>query len=100
LNVKSKGTFTAFITFPEYLAEEYLNEIDISTRQCNGAPAQRAKLKGHSLSVHFNTENLKETVTGNWVELTVKGEFGKNYNYGAMTFQGTDQVKTINPRLR
>ena len=84
LNLASKGVFTAFIQLPE--GYDVAN-INISTVECEGAPAIEGKIvhggegghhgKGHggdTLEVKFKREDLVDVSTGDAVTLTVIGK--------------------------
>jgi hypothetical protein len=89
LNLRRKGAFTAFITLPEGYDVE---DINMSTIECNGASAIRARSFHHSLIVKFRTTDLVGMEPGDDVVLTVTGKL-----YNGTIFSGADTVRVIDP---
>ena len=88
LNLKSKGVFTAFIDLPEGFDEE---DIDISTVECEGAPALESVMADDGkLIVKFNREDLVGVSPSDAVELTVTGELTNG-----TPFAGSDTIRVI-----
>lgn len=88
LNLKSKGVFTAFIDLPELIDEK---DIDISTVQCEGAPALKGMMANDGkLIVKFDREDLVGVSPGDAVELTVTGELTNG-----TPFAGSDTIRVI-----
>jgi putative CocE/NonD family hydrolase len=94
LNLNSKGKFTARISFPETLAQGYIDDVDITTVMCNGASAVSGKIANRTLVVQFNREDLN-VAPGEKVELTVTGEFGDEFYYGPLSFEGSDTIRVM-----
>lgn len=94
LNLNSRGQFTARISFPENLAQGYIDDVDLSTVMCNGAYAVSGKVANRTLVVKFNREDLSVS-PGEEVALTIIGEFGDKYYYGPLTFEGSDTIKVM-----
>jgi len=94
LNLNSKGKFTAVISFSETLTQGYIDDVDISTVMCNGASAVSGKVANRILVMQFNTEDLNVT-PGEKVDLTVTGEFGDEFYYGPLTFEGSDTIRVL-----
>jgi len=92
LNLKSKGTFTAFITVPEgYDVREW----GISNLVCEGALAEKGMVSGDGRTyiAKFNRQDLINVAKGEGVTFTVQGTFQKN---GKQTqFRGSDTVRVI-----
>jgi putative CocE/NonD family hydrolase len=95
LNLHSHGEFTALITFPRWLDKGYVKDINLSSIQCNGASAVSAKLHKGILIAKFNRHDVIGKDAGHKVKLTVTGEFGNKFNYGPMTFEGSDTVRVL-----
>ena len=90
LNLNSSGKFTAFITLPEGCD---VADINISTVECEGAPAIEGSIihGKDTLRVKFNREDLREDLpTGDAVELTVTGELTDG-----TPFKGSDTICVI-----
>jgi len=86
VNAKAKiesdrKTVTAFITFPDTLNPRYIQDIKTSSVTCNGKKAKSATVDGNTLVAVFKKKRLSKGDA-----LLLKGEFGKKYNYGKMTF--------------
>jgi len=91
LYLSSPGVFTAYVTPEETLPSGYRAEdIDISTVECNGAPAVRGTVQDGTLMVHFNRQDLVNVPAGEEVTLTVTGEF-----YYGIPFTGSDTIRVI-----
>lgn len=90
LNLASKGKFTASIRLPEGYD---VDEINLSTVMCEGAPAIKGKVKkiGNVLEVKFNRQDLVNVSPGNAVWLTVTGML-----MDGTTFEGSDIIRVIN----
>jgi hypothetical protein len=43
----------------------------------------------------FNRQDLINVATGHRIKLTVTGEFGNKFDYGQLTFEGSDTVRVI-----
>ena len=92
LNLASKGVFTAFITLPEGYN---VADINISTVECEGAPAVRGMVSEEDTDngtfiAKFNRQDLKNVTEGDAVELTVTGEL-----YDGTQFEGNDTIRVI-----
>ncbi len=92
LNLKSKGVLTAFVTFPETLAKGYVEDIKLETVRCNGAPVVSGKLDDGTWIFKFNRQDLTGVI-GDKVDLTLEGEFGQKYDYGKLSFVGSDTIR-------
>jgi outer membrane protein assembly factor BamB len=90
LNLNAKGDFTAFIT----LLECYdVADINISTVECEGAPALSGTISDDDsdmLVVKFHRADLLGVPTGDAVEMTVTGELTDGTK-----FDGSDTVRVI-----
>lgn len=51
LNLKARGVFTAYVTLPEDYSVE---DVDVATVECEGAPAMRSSIEEDTLIVKFN----------------------------------------------
>lgn len=88
LNLKSKGVFTAFINLPEGYDGE---DVDISTIECEGAPAVDAMMADNNkLIVKFDREDLVSVSPGDAVVFTVTGKFTNE-----TPFVGSDTIRVI-----
>lgn len=88
LNLQSKGLFTAFIDLPEGYDEE---DVDISTVECEGAPALKGMMADDGrLIVKFDREDLQNVPTGDAVELTITGRLSDG-----TAFVGSDTIRVI-----
>jgi len=88
LNLKSKGLFTAFINLPEGYDEE---DVDISTVECEGAPAVSGVMADDGrLIAKFDREDLQDVPTEDAVELTVTGRLSDG-----TAFAGSDTIRVI-----
>lgn len=95
LDLHSQGEFTAFITFPKWLDKGYVKDINLNSIQCNGATAVSAKLHKDTLIAKFKRQDLDVTGAGHRVKLTVSGKFGSKFDYGQISFEGSDTVRII-----
>jgi hypothetical protein len=95
LNHRGHGLFTAFITFPKGLDKGYLKDVKPESIQCNGAIAVSVKIHKDMLITKFNRQDLTNIVTGQKNTLSVTGAFGKIFDYGTLTFEGSDLVRII-----
>ncbi len=88
LNLQSKGLFTAFIELPEGYDEQ---DINISTVECEGAPAVSGVMADDGrLIVKFDREDLVDVSPGDAVKLTVTGELTNG-----TPFAGSDTIRVI-----
>ncbi len=88
LNLKSKGVFTVFIDLPEGYDEE---DINISTVECEGAPALESVMADDGrLIVKFDRKGLMGVSPGDAVKLTVTGELTNG-----TPFAGSDTIRVI-----
>jgi hypothetical protein len=88
LNLNRKGVFTAFIDLPEGYDEQ---DIDISTVECEGAPALKGKMANDGrLIVKFERKELEGVSLGDDVELAVSGKLIDNTPFG-----GSDTIRVI-----
>lgn len=90
LNLNSKGKFTAFITLPEPYD---VADVDVSTVECEGAPAIEGKIihGKDTLRVKFNREDLRDDLpTGDNVTMTVTGALTDE-----TLFEGSDTIRVI-----
>jgi hypothetical protein len=88
INLNSKGEFTAFIKLPDGFD---LENIDISTIVCEGAPAIDGNVAdSNHLLVKFNRQDLIGVEAGDEVTFTVEGYF-----YDGTPFVGWDVVRVI-----
>jgi hypothetical protein len=91
LNLNSKGQFTAFIKLPDGFD---LNNIDISTLVCEGAPALDGNVADNNhLLVKFDRVDLVGVEPGDEVTFTVEGYF-----YDGTPFVGWDMIRVIDNR--
>ena len=90
LNLASKGVFTAFIQ----LIEDYnVSDINVSTVECEGAPAVRGMVSEEDNSTYiakFNRQDLVNVTIGDAVVLTVTGNL-----YDGTPFEGNDTIRVI-----
>ena len=88
VNLKSKGVFTAFINLPEGYDGE---DADISTIECEGAPAVDAMMADNNkLIVKFDREDLVGVSPGDAVVFTITGKFTNE-----TPFAGSDTIRVI-----
>ncbi len=90
LNLASKGKFKVTIRLPDGYD---VNNIDLNTVMCEGAPALKGKVKnkGNVLEVTFNRHDLVNVSTGKAVRLTVTGML-----MDGTKFEGSDIIRVIN----
>jgi len=82
LNLGSKGVFTAFII--------NVTDINISTVECEGAPAVRGMVADDKYIAKFNRQNLTNVSKGDNVTLTVTGKLKDG-----TPFEGNDTIRVI-----
>jgi hypothetical protein len=87
LNLNARGVFTAYISS---LDDYSVEDIDVATIECEGAPAIRASIEEGILIVKFNREDLVGVETDNGVELTVTG-----WLTDGTPFEGSDTIRVI-----
>ena len=90
LNLASQGVFTAFIQLIEDYNVTYIN---VSTVECEGAPAVRGMVSEEDNTTYiakFNRQELVNVTTGDAVELTVTGNL-----YDGTPFEGNDTIRVI-----
>jgi hypothetical protein len=88
LNLGSKGVFTAFIT--------NVTDINISTVECEGAPAVRGRVSeedNDTYIVKFNRQDLVGVSPDDEVTLTVTGKLDDG-----TSFEGNDTIRVIDKR--
>jgi len=93
LNLKSKGTFTSFITLP---AGYDVNNIDPAYLVCEGAHAKSGRVTGEGSNMdiaQFNRQDLTGIIPGDEVTVTVTGEVITNGT--AIDFKGSDTIRVI-----
>jgi hypothetical protein len=93
LNPKSKGIFTAFVTFPRTLAKGYLEDLNVGSVKCNGVPALSGSLHHNTWIFKFNKEDFNGLLNSNKAKMIVEGSFGEKFNYGNLSFEGSDMVR-------
>ncbi len=96
LNLASKGEFTAFISLPE---RYNVADINVTTVQCEGAPAVKGMVSEEKSSIYvakFNREDLLNIGTGDKVLLKVTGKVYHNGNL--VEFAGSDTIRVINQK--
>ena len=87
INLKAKGLFTAFLS----LAEPYLvADIDLSTVECEGAPAVKGTIFNKMLIVKFDRKNLNIRKAAGLTTFNVTGRLKDG-----SPFDGSDSVKLI-----
>jgi len=90
LNDTEDGVFTAFITLPEGYD---VADINVSTVECEGASALRAKISAAdtgTLVVKFARADLVDVSVGDAVRFSVTGELADG-----TVFEGSDLVRVI-----
>jgi len=87
LNLRSKGVITAFVELPEQYSIE---DIDISTIECQGAPVIKAIINKDTLILKFRRQDLQDIKPGDAVELLVTGQL-----IDGSIFEGSDVVRVI-----
>lgn len=87
INLKSKRVFTAFLSLPQPYRVE---EVDLGTVVCEGAPAVKGTVSDGGLTVKFDREDLRITTAGSAAVFKVTGKM-KN----GTPFEGSDLVKLI-----
>lgn len=92
---KSQGVLTAFVSFPEGLDKGYLKDIKPDSLRCYGAAAVDLKMHKDRLIAKFRQQELNDIVLGAKNKLTVTGAFGKRYDYGNLTFEGSDEIRML-----
>ena len=93
INPGSKGVFTAFVKFPKTVAKGYLEDLNAGSVKCNGVPALSGKLHHDTWIFKFNKEAFPGLMKTNKAKMYLEGSFGQKYNYGNMTFEGSDSVR-------
>lgn len=91
INLKRKGTFTAFVKFN---SEYDVSDVDKSTIECNGAQAARTRVitKKNLFKSTFKVKDLEDISPGNSVLLELTGSLATGE-----FFKGSSLVKVINP---
>jgi hypothetical protein len=89
INLRRPHKFGAFIKLPDGYNH---NDIDVSTVQCEGAPALWGLATPWCYIVLFHAQDLVGVTPGHAVELTVTGQL-----YDGTAFHGCDTVRVINP---
>jgi hypothetical protein len=105
LNVTEGGNFTANITLPE---DYNVSDVKYSTVECEGAPALDWMIDNDTLIVTFDTDDLREdlpteaielNVTGNeldyLVDMNVTGEIDTGDTSLVVIFDGSDTVRVL-----
>ena len=87
INLSSQGVFTASIQLPEGCS---VTDINVSTVECEGAPAVRGMIASDTFIAKFNRQDLVNVITGDAVTLMVTGEL-----YNGTPFGGTDTVRVV-----
>jgi hypothetical protein len=87
LNLKSQGVFTAYITS---LGSYFIEDIDVTTIECEGAQVTRTSFDNGMLVAKFNVGALVGVVVGNEVEFTVIGQVSDG-----TSFEGADSIRVI-----
>ena len=93
INLKSKGTFTAFITLPTGYA---MNNIDLNSLVCESAHAISGHATGEGSNMviaKFDRQDLSGIYPGDAVTFTVTGRITTNGD--STDFQGSDFVRVI-----
>ncbi len=89
-NLKSKGDFTALITYPPgYPA----NDWKITKVVCEGAASTGGTLSGKGYVAKFNRQDVQDVAQGNLAEFTVTAT--AEYNGQKVFFEGSDNVMVI-----
>lgn len=89
-NLKSKGDFTAFVTYPSgYNASEW----QITNVVCEGATAVKGTLSGKDYIAKFNRQAVQGVAPGNAIVFTVTAT--AEYNGQKVFFEGEDTVRVI-----
>jgi uncharacterized repeat protein (TIGR01451 family) len=93
LNLKSRGVFTGFVSFPPCWN---IMDIDWSSVRCDCIPAMKMMIGGNNrLIFKFDREELGDVETGDEVTFTITGKIRNNGYY--ITFTGSDTIRVINP---
>jgi PKD repeat protein len=93
LNLKSKGTFTAFITLPTGYD---VNNIDLASLVCEGAHAKSGHATGEGSNMYiakFNRQDLTGVFLGDAVTFIVTGNVITNGD--SIDFEGSDTIRVI-----
>ncbi len=91
INLKSKGTFTAFVKFP---SEYNVSDVDEDTIECEGAEAIKTRifLKKNIFKSTFRIKELKDISPGTSVTFAVTGSLSTGED-----FEGSATVEVISP---
>lgn len=92
INPKSKGVFTAFVTFPKSLDKEYVKDLKTESVTCNGVSPLSAKFHHGAWMFKFDRRAFSGLTQWHKAEILCEGQFGNKYSYGDMTFKGSDTV--------
>jgi hypothetical protein len=87
LNLKAKGVFTAYVSLPEGYSVE---DIDVASLECEGAPSVRYSIEEGVLVVKFYREDLAGVGAGDGVELNVTG-----WLTDGTPIEGSDTIRVI-----
>jgi len=93
LNCKSRGVFTAFVSFPKDLSKGYIEDLNVESVRLNSIPPLSGTLAGKRWIFKFNIQDFAELLDAGKSKLTLKGDFGAVYDYGDLSFEGSDRVK-------
>lgn len=80
------------MTFPKSLAKGYIEDVNVGSVTCNGVPAVSGKLHHATWIFTFNNEAFRGLQHKRKAKMIVEGSFGKKYNYGQMSFEGSDMA--------
>ncbi|MBN1381251.1 MAG: hypothetical protein JXA41_06230 [Deltaproteobacteria bacterium] len=81
------------MSFPKSLAKGYIEDLNVDSVTCNGVHPVSWKLANDQWIFKFNRQDFTGVLNMDKVPLVVEGNFGAEFNYGNLAFEGSDIIK-------